>query len=199
MLLTDEFDLYKNLFINTTMQSVAGLGNLTGSDMAFDLFVKGRYLDQRYNDRGMYGATGTPLSNSIAEMYTLQRYFQYDDMKNRGILHFDAWASTFGQVVAGWELDATGVNYKLNSRFSKFQNVPELVNMYRSFADVILREDLEEQARAQENGSLYLVSQAGSQRTSWWSARRSKRSTWAFKSVATIQPASPICARTEAL
>ncbi|MCY0853062.1 KfrB domain-containing protein [Cupriavidus sp. D39] len=149
MLLTDEFDLYKNLFINTTMQSVAGLGNLTGSDMAFDLFVKGRYLEQRYNGRGMYGATGTPLSNSIAEMYTLQRYFQYEDMKDRGIVHFDAWASTFGQVVAGWELDATGVNYKLNSRFSKFQNVPELVNMYRSFADVILRDDLEEQARAQ--------------------------------------------------
>ncbi|MGH7215664.1 MAG: DEAD/DEAH box helicase family protein, partial [Nitrospiraceae bacterium] len=148
LLITDEFDLYKNLFINTTMQNVSGLGNLEGSDMAFDLFVKTRYLQQRYDGRGAFGATGTPISNSIAEMYTLQRYMQYDEMKARGIVHFDAWASTFGQVVAGWELDATGVNYKLNSRFSKFQNVPELVGMYRSFADVILREDLEEQARA---------------------------------------------------
>lgn len=148
LLITDEFDLYKNLFINTTMQNVSGLGNLEGSDMAFDLFVKTRYLQQRYDGRGVFGATGTPISNSIAEMYTLQRYMQYDEMKARGIVHFDAWASTFGQVVAGWELDATGVNYKLNSRFSKFQNVPELVGMYRSFADVILREDLEEQARA---------------------------------------------------
>lgn len=148
LLITDEFDLYKNLFINTTMQNVSGLGNLEGSDMAFDLFVKTRYLQERYDGRGVFGATGTPISNSIAEMFTLQRYMQYDEMKARGIVHFDAWASTFGQVVAGWELDATGVNYKLNSRFSKFQNVPELVSMYRSFADVILREDLEEQARA---------------------------------------------------
>ncbi|CAJ0807661.1 hypothetical protein R77560_04607 [Ralstonia thomasii] len=149
MLITDEADLYKNLFINTTMQQVAGLGNLTGSDMAFDLFIKCRYLQQKYDGRGVFKATGTPISNTIAEMYTLQRYMQYDELKRRGIVHFDAWASTFGQVVSGWELDATGVNYRLNSRFSKFQNVPELVAMYRSFADVILREDLEEQARAQ--------------------------------------------------
>lgn len=148
LLITDEFDLYKNLFINTSMTDVAGLGNLQGSDMAFDLFVKTRYLQQRNGGRGVFAATGTPISNSIAEMFTLQRYMQYDEMKARGIVHFDAWASTFGQIVAGWELDATGVNYRLNSRFSKFQNVPELVSMYRSFADVILREDLEEQARA---------------------------------------------------
>lgn len=147
MLLTDEMDLYKNLFINTSLD-VAGLGNVAGSDMAFDLFVKQRWLQEKYDQRGVFGATGTPISNTIAEMYTLQRYFQYPEIKQAGIVHFDAWASTFGEVVTSWELDATGVNYQLKSRFSKFKNVPELVSMYRSFADVILRDDLEEQARA---------------------------------------------------
>jgi hypothetical protein len=85
----------------------------------------------------------------MAELFTMQRYLQYDDLKARGIVHFDAWASTFGQVVVGWELDATGVNYRLNSRFAKFQNVPELMALYRSFADVVSKEDLHQQAQAQ--------------------------------------------------
>ncbi|WP_241091269.1 hypothetical protein, partial [Pseudomonas viridiflava] len=83
------------------------------------------------------------MSNTIAELYTVQRYMQYDELKERGIVHFDAWASTFGQVVTGWELDDTGVNYRLNSRFSRFQNVPELNTMYLTFADVITRADLQ--------------------------------------------------------
>jgi N12 class adenine-specific DNA methylase/predicted RNA methylase len=147
-LLVDEAHEFKNLFITTSLSRVSGLGNLAGSEKAFDLFVKCRYLQERNQGRGVYFATGTPISNTIAELYTMQRYMQYDELKARGIVHFDAWASTFGQVVTGWELDATGVNYRLNSRFAKFQNVPELIALYRSFADVVTKTDLDEQARA---------------------------------------------------
>lgn len=147
-LMVDEAQEYKNLQITTSMTRVAGLGNLEGSEKAFDLFIKARYLQMKYEGRGLFFGTGTPISNTIAEVYTVQRYMQYDEMKQRGIVHFDAWASTFGKVVTGWELDATGVNYRLNSRFAKFQNVPELTAMYRSFADVITRADLEAQGLA---------------------------------------------------
>ncbi|NLP65522.1 N-6 DNA methylase [Paraburkholderia sacchari] len=151
----DEADEFKNLFITTSLSRISGLGNLQGSDKAFDLFVKARYMQKQNDGRGVYFATGTPVANTIAEIYTMQRYMQYDELKSRGIHHFDAWASTFGQVVTGWELDATGVNYRLNSRFSKFQNVPELTNLYRSFADVITREDLQRQA--EERGTRFPV------------------------------------------
>lgn len=144
----DEAQEFKNLQIVTSMSRVSGLGNLAGSEKAFDLFVKSRYLQMKHQGRGVYLATGTPVSNTIAEVYTVNRYLRYDDMKARGISHFDAWASTFGEVVTGWELDATGVNYRLNSRFAKFQNVPELTAMYRSFADVITQVDLQRQAAA---------------------------------------------------
>jgi N12 class adenine-specific DNA methylase/predicted RNA methylase len=154
-LFVDEADEFKNLFINTSLSRISGLGNLQGSDKAFDLFVKVRYLQKQNDGRGVYFATGTPVANTIAEIYTMQRYMQYDELKARGIHHFDAWASTFGEVVTGWELDATGVNYRLNSRFSKFQNVPELTAMYRTFADVITRADLERQA--QERGMRFPV------------------------------------------
>jgi len=145
-LMVDEAHLFKNLQIVTSMNRVSGLGNLAGSEMAFDLFIKCRYLQMKQDGRGVYFLTGTPISNTIAELYTMQRYLRYDDMRSRGIAHFDAWASTFGQVVTGWELDATGVNYRLNSRFAKFQNVPELSSMYRTFADVITQADLDRQA-----------------------------------------------------
>ncbi|GGM25505.1 hypothetical protein GCM10009425_40320 [Pseudomonas asuensis] len=145
-LFVDEAHEFKNLWITTSLSRISGLGNLAGSEKAFDLFVKCRYLQQNHDGRGVFFATGTPISNTIAELYTMQRFLQYDDMKVRGIVHFDSWASTFGQVVTGWELDATGVNYKLNSRFSKFQNVPELTSMYRTFADVITTSDLQRQA-----------------------------------------------------
>jgi len=147
-LIVDEAQEFKNLFITTSLNRVAGLGNLKGSEKAFDLFVKARYLQQENDGRGVFFATGTPISNTIAELYTVQRYMQYDELKQRGIVHFDSWASTFGQVVTGWELDATGVGYRLNSRFSKFQNVPELTAMYRTFADVITKADLDRQAEA---------------------------------------------------
>lgn len=145
----DESQEFKNLFISTSLSRIAGLGNLSGSDKAFDLFVKCRYIQNRNEGKGVFFLTGTPISNTIAEEYTVQRYMQYDTLKSKGIHHFDAWASTFGQVVTGWELDATGVNYKLNSRFAKFQNVPELMRMYRSFADVITKKDLQDQAASE--------------------------------------------------
>lgn len=148
-LVVDEAHEFKNLFITTSLNRVSGLGNLAGSDKAFDLFVKARYIQQQNEGRGVFFATGTPISNTIAELYTVQRYMQYDELKARGIVHFDSWASTFGSVVTGWELDATGVNYKLNSRFAKFQNVPELTSMYRTFADVITKSDLDRQAAEQ--------------------------------------------------
>ena len=142
LLAVDEVHEYKNLFINTKLRNVAGLGNVSGSAKAFDLFVKCRYLQEKQNGRGVIFATGTPISNTIAELYTMQRYLSLDTLREKGLASFDSWASTFGQVVTGWELDATGVGYKINSRFSRFQNMPELVNMYRSFADVVTNKDL---------------------------------------------------------
>ena len=145
-LFIDESHEFKNLAFQTTM-NVSGLGNITGSAKALDLFIKCRYLQRQHEGRGVYFMTGTPISNTIAEVYTLQRYMQYDELKNKEIEHFDAWASTFGQITNSWELDATGVNYKLKSRFAKFQNVPELLSMYRTFADVVTKSDLDNQAK----------------------------------------------------
>ena len=145
-LFVDESHEFKNLAYQTTM-NVSGLGNITGSAKALDLFIKCRYLQRKNEGRGVYFLTGTPISNTIAEVYTLQRYMQYEELQAKGIEHFDAWASTFGQITNGWELDATGVNYKLKSRFAKFQNIPELRSMYRTFADVVTKNDLDEQAK----------------------------------------------------
>ena len=145
-LFVDESHEFKNLSYTTTM-NVSGLGNITGSAKALDMFIKCRYLQKQHEGRGVYFMTGTPISNTIAEVYTLQRYLQMDELKAKNIEYFDAWASTFGQITNGWELDATGVNYKLKSRFASFQNVPELLSMYRSFADVVTKNDLDEQAQ----------------------------------------------------
>lgn len=145
-LFVDESHEFKNLAYSTTM-NVSGLGNITGSAKALDLFIKCRHLQRENNGRGVYFMTGTPISNTIAEVYTLQRYMQYDELQAKGVEHFDAWASTFGQITNGWELDATGVNYRLKSRFASFQNVPELLSMYRTFADVVTKTDLDEQAK----------------------------------------------------
>lgn len=147
-LYVDEAHEYKNLYYTTTMNRVAGLGDTSGSKKAFDLFVKSRYIQDMNQGSGVTFATGTPISNSMAEMYTMQRYMQYDELKSRGLANFDAWANTFGKTVTDWELDATGVNYKLNTRFAKFVNVPELMTMYRSFADVINLNDLKENMRS---------------------------------------------------
>lgn len=143
-LMVDEADEFKNLQIVTKHTRIGGLGNLSGSDRAFDMFLKVRYLNEQ--EGKTYFSTGTPISNSISEVYTMQRYMDYDGLMEKGLHHFDAWVSTYGQMATGLELDATGVNFKINTRFAKFQNVPELISQYRSFADVITKKDLYEQA-----------------------------------------------------
>ncbi len=144
----DEAHEFKNLGFSTGMQRVAGLGNPTGSNKAADLFMKVRSILKRTNGRNVVFATGTPISNTMAEMYTMQRYLDYETLQAQGIAHFDAWAKTFGEVVTDWELSPSG-QYKMNSRFAKFVNMPELMQRYQSFADVINRDDINRQLAVQ--------------------------------------------------
>lgn len=140
LLAVDEAHTYKNLLITTSMSDVSGLGNLSGSQQAYDMFCKTKFLND--NNKKIMFLTGTPISNSITELYTLQRYMQPDVLEEKGIFSFDSWASTFGQVGSSYELDSSGVNYKIVSRFNKFNNVPELMKMYSSFADVVTNQDI---------------------------------------------------------
>src|SRR6185369_5444172 len=107
-----------------------------GSERAFDLYMKARYLDQLHNGHGVTFATGTPISNTMVEMYTMQRFLDPAGLRSRGIEHFDAWAATFGEVVDAMEISPDGATLKPRSRFAKFVNLPELQMMFRSFADV---------------------------------------------------------------
>lgn len=147
-MLLDEAHEFKNLGFSTGMQRVAGLGNPTGSNKAADMFMKVQATLKRTGGKNVVFATGTPISNTMAEMYTMQRYLDYGTLKDQGIAHFDAWAKTFGEVVTDWELSPSG-QYKMNSRFAKFVNMPELMQRYGSFADVINRDDINRQLAAQ--------------------------------------------------
>jgi diguanylate cyclase (GGDEF)-like protein len=147
-LIVDEAHEFKNLFYSTTMQGVAGLSNPEGSIRAFDMFVKTRYVMQRNGDRGVYFGTGTPVSNSIAETFHMQRYLQFKALKERDIHTFDAWASTFGQAVTDWEMDAAG-RYRQKTRFSKFANLGELRGIWREVTDIVTRGDLIRDAEGQ--------------------------------------------------
>ncbi|MGH7224155.1 MAG: DEAD/DEAH box helicase family protein, partial [Gemmataceae bacterium] len=131
----DELQFFKNLATPTKMDRVAGI-QTGGSERAFDLFMKCRYLDQLHAGHGVTGATGTPVSNSMVEMYTMTRYLDPAGLKSRGLDHFDAWAATFGEVVEAMEISPDGKTLKPRSRFAKFVNLPELLMMFRSFADV---------------------------------------------------------------
>ena len=147
-LMLDEAHEFKNLaYTTSSMNRVAGLGNQAGSQKAMDLFMKIQQLKQNPSSRIVF-ATGTPISNSMAEMYTMQRYLDMDRMKNQGIAGFDAWAKTFGEVVNDWELSASG-KYQMKSRFAKFVNMPELMQSYLGFADVINRDDINDALKAQ--------------------------------------------------
>jgi len=137
----DEAHEMKNLGFSTGMQRVAGLGNPAGSNKAADMFMKVQSTLQRTGGKNVVFATGTPISNTMAEMYTMQRFLDYGTLKDQGIAHFDAWAKTFGEVVTDWELSPSG-QYKMNSRFAKFVNMPELMQRYQSFADVVNRDDI---------------------------------------------------------
>ena len=140
-MIIDEAHEFKNLQFHTSMQRVAGLGNPTGSKKAFDLYIKTQSLLDRTNGNNLVFLTGTPISNTIAEMYTMQRYLQGETLKNDGLTHFDAWVKQYADVVTDWELSPSG-KYKLNTRLSKFKNMPELIGGYNQFADVVTREDI---------------------------------------------------------
>ncbi len=129
----DEADLYKNLGFTTKMGRVAGLPN-TESNRAMDMYMKTRYVSAR--DGGVVFATGTPISNSMAEMYTLQRYLAPELLEAAGVSHFDAWAANFGEAVTALELAPDGSGYRMHTRFAKFVNLPELLSMFRTFADI---------------------------------------------------------------
>src|SRR5665213_127719 len=131
----DEADLYKNLFFTTKMSRIAGLPN-TDSNRAFDMFMKTRYIRQINNGRGVVFATGTPISNTMAEMYTVLRYLAPELLKERGVEHFDAWAANFAEAVTALELAPDGSGYRMHTRFARFINLPELLSMFRTVADV---------------------------------------------------------------
>ncbi|WP_262525588.1 PLxRFG domain-containing protein [Agrobacterium tumefaciens] len=147
-LYVDEAHEFKNLAYSTSMQRVAGLGNMAGSAKAADLYMKSRFVLERTGGNNVVFLTGTPLSNTMAEMFTVQRYLDEKALRAMGVSHFDAWARVFGEVVTDWELSPSG-QYRLNSRFAKFVNVPELMQRYRSFADVITNDDIKAQLAAQ--------------------------------------------------
>jgi N12 class adenine-specific DNA methylase len=134
-LFVDEADFYKNLFLYTKMRNVAGLSQ-TEAQKSSDLFMKCRYLDELTGGRGVIFATGTPISNSITEMYTMQRYLQYETLRKNGLQHFDCWVSTFGETVTAIELAPEGTGYRAKTRFARFYNLPELMNMFKEIADI---------------------------------------------------------------
>lgn len=142
MLFVDEADLFKNLFLYSKMSNVSGISQ-RDSQRASDLFMKTQYLDELTNYRGVVFATGTPVSNSMAELYTMQRYLQYDTLRKYGLESFDAWASTFGETVTAMELTPEGKGFKLKTRFAKFYNLPELMTMFREVADIQTEEMLQ--------------------------------------------------------
>ncbi|HFE5318071.1 TPA: helicase-related protein [Staphylococcus aureus] len=134
-LFIDEAHNYKNLFLHTKMRNVAGIGQ-SEAFKSSDMYMKCRYMDEMTNGKGVVFATGTPISNSMTELYTMQRYLQYDDLKARGLEHFDAWASTFGETENTFELSPEGTGYRQKTRFSKFYNLPELMSMFKEVADI---------------------------------------------------------------
>ena len=134
-LFVDEAHAYKNLFLTTKMRNVAGLST-SEAQKSTDMFLKCRYMDELTGGRGVIFATGTPVSNSMTEMYTMQRYLQYDTLKRQNMTHFDAWASTFGETTTAIELAPEGTGYRARTRFAKFFNLPELMSMFKEVADI---------------------------------------------------------------
>ncbi len=146
----DEMHEFKNLTYNTTMDRNPGMGNPAGSAKAFDLFVKVRWLFDTFGDKTPFiTATGTPVSNSLVEMFNMQRYMQYPTLKREGLHVFDAWAKQFGSVENVYEVAPSGSGYRQSTRFAKFTNLPGLMSLYNSFADTITLDDLKAQEEAQ--------------------------------------------------
>jgi helicase len=134
-LFVDEVQAFKNLYLFTKMRNVAGI-TTTDSQKSSDMLMKCRYMDEITNNKGIVFATGTPVSNSMTELYTMQRYLQYDELKKMHLQHFDSWASTFGETVTAIELNPEGNGYRSKTRFAKFYNLPELMNMVKQFMDI---------------------------------------------------------------
>ena len=134
-LFVDESHYYKNLYLYTKMRNVGGIAQ-TEAQKSSDLFMKCRYLDEITGGRGIVFATGTPISNSMVELYTIQRYLQYNTLVKNGLQHFDAWASTFGETITAVELTPEGTGYRAKTRFAKFYNLPELMAMFKEVADI---------------------------------------------------------------
>ncbi|MCI3023573.1 N-6 DNA methylase [[Clostridium] innocuum] len=134
-LFVDESHYYKNLYLYTKMRNVGGIAQ-TEAQKSSDLFMKCRYLDEITGGRGTVFATGTPISNSMVELYTIQRYLQYNALVKNGLQHFDAWASTFGETITAVELTPEGTGYRAKTRFAKFYNLPELMAMFKEIADI---------------------------------------------------------------
>ena len=140
-LFVDEAHNYKNLFLYSKMRNVGGIAQ-TEAQKSTDLFMKCRYLDEITGGKGIVFATGTPVSNSMAELYTMQRYLQYNELKKNNLEHFDNWASTFGETITAIELAPEGTGYRAKTRFAKFHNLPELMSMFKEVADIQTAETL---------------------------------------------------------
>ncbi|MDF4225669.1 helicase-related protein [Enterococcus faecalis] len=134
-LFVDEAHNYKNLYLYTKMRNVAGIGQ-SEAFKSSDMFMKCRYMDEMTGGKGVVFATGTPVSNSMTELYTMQRYLQYESLKKNNLEHFDSWASTFGETQSAFELSPEGTGYRVKTRFSKFYNLPELMSMFKEVADI---------------------------------------------------------------
>ncbi|MCD7949313.1 MAG: SNF2-related protein [Erysipelotrichaceae bacterium] len=141
-LFVDEAHYYKNLFLYSKMRNVSGISQ-SEAQKSSDLFMKCQYLDEITSGKGIVFATGTPVSNSMTEMYTMQRYLQYNTLVNAGLEHFDSWASTFGETVSTIELAPEGTGYRMKTRFAKFYNLPELMSMFKEVADIKTADMLE--------------------------------------------------------
>ncbi|MCD8198531.1 MAG: SNF2-related protein [Lachnospiraceae bacterium] len=141
-LFVDESHFYKNLFLFTKMRNVAGLST-SEAQKSQDMFMKCRYMDEITGGRGVVFATGTPVSNSMTELYTVMRYLQYGTLQQKGLTHFDCWASTFGETQTAIELAPEGTGYRARTRFAKFFNLPELMNMFKEVADIKTSDQLD--------------------------------------------------------
>ncbi len=155
-LFVDEAHYFKNLETPTKMDRVAGI-QTGGSERAFDLYMKARYLGERHPGHGVTFATGTPISNTMVEMFTMQKFLDPEGLASRGLEHFDAWAATFGEVVDAMEISPDGASLRPRSRFAKFTNIPELQAMFRAFSDVQTAEKLDLPRPALQGGKPFVV------------------------------------------
>ena len=156
-LFVDEADMYKNLYLYTKMNNIAGVQH-TRSQRASDMFMKIQYVTEKNNGKGVVFATGTPVSNSMTELYTMQRYLQPKTLEELGLTNFDDWASTFGEVVSNFELSPDGSGYRIKERFSRFYNIPELMNIFRQVADIQTPEMLKLPRPSLMNGEPTIIS-----------------------------------------